>query len=370
MTRLLARLAVSAALFTATASAQHAPSTREYFYVGGAYKGAGTGEVMAGQMYVEALRPARVSHRFPLVFFHGAGQTATNWMGTPDGRAGWADYFLNQGYIVYLVDQPARGRSAWRAHANGPLQDVSVTTVEQRFTAPEKFNMWPQAMLHTQWPGDGDRKGMRGDQFFDAFYATQVESLASAVETQTLTKAAGTALLDRIGPAVIVVHSQAGPFGWLLADARPALVKGVVAVEPNGPPFQNAVTGAERARAWGLTDIPLTYDPPVRDAAELKPIREPSDDGRDLTTCWRQSDPPHRLSKLQGIPILILTAEASYHAVYDHCTSKYLTQAGVPHTFTRLEAEGIHGNGHMMMLEKNNLEVAAYLEKWLAAHVH
>jgi hypothetical protein len=46
-----------------------------------------------------------------------------------------------------------------------------------------------------------------------------------------------------------------------------------------------------------------------------------------------------------------------------------LTQAGVAHTFSRLEAAGIHGNGHMMMLEKNNLTVAAYLEKWLAANV-
>ena len=35
----------------------------------------------------------------------------------------------------------------------------------------------------------------------------------------------------------------------------------------------------------------------------------------------------------------------------------------------RLEDQGIHGNGHMVMLEKNNLEVAAALEKWIAGHV-
>ena len=359
-----------AALMSVTAlMAQSTLSTREFFYVGGAYAGEGDTEVMAGQMYVEVLRPARVTKPYPLVFFHGAGQTATNWVSTPDGRPGWADYFLGQGYVVYLVDQPARGRSAWRPFVNGALQTVSVGTVERRFTAPEKFGAWPQAKAHTQWPGEGDRKGLRGDPVFDAFYATQVASLASAVETQTLTQSAGAALLDRIGPAVIVTHSQAGPFGWLLADVRPSAVKAIVAVEPNGPPFQNAITGEDRARAWGLTDIPMTYDPPARDVAALAPEREAVADGTALTICWRQPAPARQLPHLRGIPILLVTAEASYHAAYDHCTSKFLTQAGVAHTFVRLETADIRGNGHMMMLEKNNVAVAAYLEKWLASNV-
>jgi pimeloyl-ACP methyl ester carboxylesterase len=74
---------------------------------------------------------------------------------------------------------------------------------------------------------------------------------------------AAASLLDRIGPAIILTHSQSGPFGWLIADARPKLVKAVVAVEPAGPPFQNTLLGTEKARAWGVADIPITYDPPV-----------------------------------------------------------------------------------------------------------
>ena len=35
----------------------------------------------------------------------------------------------------------------------------------------------------------------------------------------------------------------------------------------------------------------------------------------------------------------------------------------------RLEAEGIHGNGHMIMIEKNNLEIAARLQKWITGNV-
>jgi hypothetical protein len=72
---------------------------------------------------------------------------------------------------------------------------------------------------------------------------------------------------------------------------------------------------------------------------------------------------------LQGIPILLVTTESSYHAVFDHCTSKYLTQAGVKNTFVRLEEQGIRGNGHMVMLEKNSLEVAAFLQKWISANI-
>ena len=44
------------------------------------------------------------------------------------------------------------------------------------------------------------------------------------------------ALLDKIGPAILLTHSQSGAFGWPVADARPDLVKAIVAVEPNGPP--------------------------------------------------------------------------------------------------------------------------------------
>lgn len=67
---------------------------------------------------------------------------------------------------------------------------------------------------------------------------------------------------------------------------------------------------------------------------------------------------------------MILVTEASYHATYDHCTARFLSQAGAPTTFVRLEQRGIHGNGHMVMLEKNNAEVAAVIRDWLKQKVH
>ncbi len=353
------------ALVSTAIWAQRTPFTREFFYTPGKY----TNDVMAGQMYVEVLRPARVTRTYPLVFFHGASQTATNWMGTPDGRPGWADYFLGQGYLVYLVDQPARGRSTWHPSINGSLTILTAPDIERRFTASEIGGFWPQAKKHSQWPSDSPNKGRRRDPVFDAFYATQVESLASATETEELVQAAGSALLDKIGPAIVVTHSQAGPFGWLLADSRPKAVKGVLAIEPGGPPFQNAVVNEDKARPWGVADIPLTYDPPAKAATDLAVMRETKPDGPDLAVCSKQADPPRRLVNLQGIPILILTTESSYHSVYDHCTAKYLTQAGVKNSFVRLEDQGIHGNGHMVMLEKNSRDVAAFLQKWISANI-
>src|SRR5579872_7495838 len=84
-----------------------------FFYVGGQYVGAPGKEVMDGAEYVEVMVPKRIRHPYPIVFFHGAGQTGTDWLQTPDGRPGWAYFFVKQGYTVYMVDYPARGRSAY-----------------------------------------------------------------------------------------------------------------------------------------------------------------------------------------------------------------------------------------------------------------
>jgi hypothetical protein len=80
--------------------------------------------------------------------------------------------------------------------------------------------------------------------------------------------------------------------------------------------------------------------------------------------CFTQAEPARKLPNLAGIPILILTSEASYHAPYDHCTSKWLEQAGAKNTFVRLADRNIRGNGHMMMLEKDNLDISAFLRRW------
>ncbi len=66
----------------------------------------------------------------------------------------------------------------------------------------------------------------------------------------------------------------------------------------------------------------------------------------------------------RGIPSVIIAAEASYHQLYDHCTAKYLTQAGMKTEWLPLQKVGIHGNGHMVMIEKNNLAIAKVIDDW------
>jgi pimeloyl-ACP methyl ester carboxylesterase len=347
---------------------QSAVALRGFFYVGGKYVGAPGQEIMQGQIYVEVLAPRDVKRPYPLVLIHGAAQTATNWMGTPDGRKGWAEYFVEQGYVVYMIDQPMRGRSAYHPD-DGKTRMFTAKGEQFQFTAIETDGTWPQAKKHTQWPGEGPSKGRKGDGIFDAFYATQVETVLSAEETEQRNQDAGAALLDKIGPAIVLTHSQSGAFGWLIADARPKLVKAIVAIEPAGPPFEATIIGTGRTRPWGPTDIPITYDPPVKDPSEIAIEREAKADGPDLFVCWMQKSPARQLVNLTAIPVMIMSAEASYHQVYDHCTAKYLNQAGVKTEYIRLQDKGIRGNGHMVMIEKNNLDIAHLIDEWVVANV-
>jgi pimeloyl-ACP methyl ester carboxylesterase len=345
-----------------------------YFFAGGRYLTNKAGrQIRVGQMFVQFQIPANRTQPYPVVMWHGGGQTGTNFLGTPDGRKGWADHFLQQGYAVYVVDQPARARSGYFAEVYGAARNPYTQVIAERFTAPERFNQYPQARLHTQWPGTG----VAGDPAFDQFFSSQVEDIADVGVIEQLNRDAGKALLEKIGPAILLTHSQSGPFGWALANDNPRLVKGILAIEPNGPPlYESAFAPAPEwfkdgplGRAWGVTRGPLSFQPAAAVASDLDLLREAAADAPGLVRCWVQPAPARQLPNLKGIPILIVVSEASYHAPYDHCTAKFLTQAGVPNTFVRLESAGIRGNGHMMMLEKNNLQIAAFLSEWAGTNI-
>ena len=93
-----------AAVFAETMGAdQSALAKRGIFFAGGEYVGPEDNRLMHGQMYVEVLTPKEVTQPYPLVLIHGAAQTAVDWMMTPDERKGWADYFVEQGYVVYMA---------------------------------------------------------------------------------------------------------------------------------------------------------------------------------------------------------------------------------------------------------------------------
>jgi len=340
-----------------------------YFFVGGKYSTAGDKQVMNGQIYVEYQIPKKRTQAYPLVIVPGAAQTATNFNGTPDGREGWTQHFLRRGYAVYIVEQPGRGRSSYQPDTDGTQAYPEVLRVQQRFTAPEKFNLWPQARLHTQWPGTGTA----GDPNFDQFFASQVPFVQKPEVIQALNRDALAALIDKLGPVILMTHSQSGAYGWEAVDQRPNMVKALIQAEPSAPPVHDVeFLGAPewfrdgaRTRTWGLTAIPITYAPPAKDASELTFERQEKADGPDLARCWLQKEPARQLPNLQKLPIAIVTGEASFHGPYEHCVVKFLEQAGVHPTWLNLGAMGIHGNGHMMMLEKNSDQIADAIEKWV-----
>jgi pimeloyl-ACP methyl ester carboxylesterase len=358
------------------------------FYIGGRYVQTKDDTPMVGQAYVQFQIPHRQVHPYPIIMMHGGAQTGSGFISTPDGRDGWATYFLRQGYAVYVVDQVGRGRSPYVGEVYGTLRSQSRTYAMQRNSSIEKFNLWPQAKLHTQWPGTAEP----GDPVFDNYFASTVPSMEKRALQYEMNLDAFAALLDRLGPSILLVHSQSGQYGWPLAQARSALVKAIVAAEPSGPPvhdmvipgearqgmpFENAtaVEGSEifrddpRTRRYGPTDIPLVYDPPVTAQSPLEFVRQDRAEGPELVRCWRQKEPARKLVAVGERPILYLAAEASFYAPYNHCTPAYLKQAGVDVTFVRLADIGLRGNGHMMMMEKNSDDIAKVILDWLDNNV-
>ena len=161
----------------------------------------------------------------------------------------------------------------------------------------EKFKQWPQAHLHTQWPGSGEIDDPTTRQIIGSFLPE-----ISFPQSVPITHEAMLALADRIGPFIVLMHSQGGPVGWAIADARPDLVKAVIAVEPNGPPGRTLqFVGAPEwfkdgpiELPYGLTPTPITYAPPLKDPSELKWVREDMADGPDLASLRQARDRAER----------------------------------------------------------------------------
>ena len=201
---------------------------------------------MRGAMYADVWVPNEIRQPNPIVFFHGNGQTGVDWQQTPDGRQGWAYRLMEQGYVLYMVDYPARGRSAYvpvpgpdGKPVDGAIGIRTALELERIWTNARERGDFPLKMNHTQWPG----AGKIGDPIFDSFIKTQVQFAAASTD---LARDAAVALLEMIGtPAILLTHSQGGGIGFDVTEARPQLVKAIVTVEPGGPQIGNA---GERVR--------------------------------------------------------------------------------------------------------------------------
>ncbi|KAM0562976.1 hypothetical protein ACHAPJ_001819 [Fusarium lateritium] len=363
---------------------------------------------IVGQMYVECLNPVERHFPHPIVLIHGdfhTGQTTK-----PDGQPGWASFFLNKGFQVYIVDLPPSGRSNFLTNSHyvhreigSKSHSINAAQVENELTAPGIPRapnlplLHERAHHHNKWPGTG----RRGDPIFAKYCASLATLHLGKVERQSLAQNALQALLHHIGKAILVGEGTGGNMTWLATDVEPNLVAAAIAIEPAGPPFGTArpkvgnpyrlyrqfIQKEEGTRIYGLTDIPLTYDPPAhphegfdpppRDPLDIIRVIGPGDTG----VCYMQRSPDdpadvpardiprssevRQLINIKKVPNAIVTAHASSHTVYDWATASFLMQAGVKCDWIKLEKHNIFGNGHLMFLETNSDEIAQVLLEWI-----
>ena len=241
------------------------------------------GTILTGQMYVQYFTPAQVRHPYPIVLVHGGGGTALHYMGVGE-KAGWAHYYVQEGYRVYLVDRPGHGRAPYHPDALGPIG--SNVTYAAIAGDTRRAAVGP----NHQWPGTGDV----GDPLLDQMLAGQNAAPQDNVFAHTLWASRGAELLDKIGPAIIQVHSAGGPFGWIVANERPNLVKAIVNVEGGGAAVRGGNTVGAHRRADGLRSAGR------RSVAARDARRDRAPDG---ATYKLQADPARKLKNLQGIPI-------------------------------------------------------------------
>ena len=284
--------------------------------------------------YVFYQKPAK-GHKYPLVFLHGAGQSAKTWETTPDGRDGFQNIFLGKGYSTYLIDQPRRGRAGQSTAA----ENISAATYDQLWFSNFRLGNWPDFFEGVQFSKNQEAL----NQFF-----RQMTPNTGAFD-ENIISAAVAAVFDKSGPGILVTHSQGGGPGWLAAIKNPE-IRAVVAYEPGSgfifpagevpePLETTSPFGALAGREIALEDFQkLTKIPIVIYYGDNIPAVP--------TAEWNKDNWRVRLQMAR------LFADA---------VNRHGGDAAVVH----LPEIGIKGNRHFPFSDMNNQEIAVLLEKWL-----
>jgi len=263
------------------------------------------------QMYVQYFIPQNERGALPLLMWHGGGLTGVTYETTPDGREGWLNYFVKKGWAVYNSDAVERGRAGWTNTFKG---DPVFLTKENPF---ERFRIGAGAGSYNK--DTAKMKLMPGSQFpaegYDNFTKQGVPRWTT---TDDVIIAAYTELVDKVCPCVVLVHSQAGQFGQKVAQARPDKVRALVLVEPAG-----------------LGDAKLI------DRLKNTPILAVYGDFIEQDSRW----PTIRANQLKQL--------------------EAVRAAGGRYDVVNLPQVGIKGNSHMMMMDKNNAQIAELIQGWL-----
>ena len=273
------------------------------------------------------------ARKLPLVFLHGNGQFSKTWETTPDGREGYQTLFLRRGFPVYLLDQPRRG-SAGRS--TQPMA-MTATPDDQSSFNTFRVGVWPNYFPGVQIPRDAESLNQ---------YFRQITPNTGPFDLDVISDAVA-ALFNKIGPGVLITHSQGGGPGWLTSIKSPN-VRAIVSYEPGSnyvfpegevPPPMPSAAGALEALGVPLADfLRLTKIPIVvyyGDNIPTQPVAIPGQDG------WRV-----RLDMAR------LWADA---------VNRHGGDAAIVH----LPSIGIHGNTHFPFSDLNNVQLAELMHEFL-----
>jgi pimeloyl-ACP methyl ester carboxylesterase len=262
------------------------------------------------QMYVQYFLPQNRKGKLPLLMWHGGGLTGATYETKPDGGEGWLTMFIRKGWDVYISDAVERGRSGWTNNFKGdplfvPLGDPW-----------ERFRIGPPG----SWNNDKTKRATyMGSQFpKDAYEQFVKQGVPRWTTTDEQIVAAYIALVDKVCPCVVMVHSQSGLFGFRVAELRPDKVKALIAVEPT--------LGGDKGKVALLKNTPVfvMYGDNIKDHPRWSTIRQ------------------------GGLDYL-----------------NVLRKAGGSVDVIDLPDVGIKGNSHMLMMDKNNAQTAEIIQKWL-----
>lgn len=281
-----------------------------------------SGTVTVDQMYVRYQIPVHAA-RHPVTFIHGCCLTGKTWETTPDGRMGWDEYFLRKRYSVYVVDQAARGRSAGDLTAvnavrfgKGPADRLPAVRQEGHENAWVVFRFgpeYPKAFPGMQFPVEAQAE----------FWKQMAPDWNASLPTPNPNFADLSALAQHLRGTVLVSHSQSGIYPFQTAALSTKGIAGIIAIEPSACP---APTGD--LKPYLSIPILIVFGDYV-----------------DQSTRWAP-----RLKACRDFAEAVAAAKGNARLV-------------------ALPDIGIRGNSHMLMQDKNNLQIADRLIAWIAKNV-
>jgi pimeloyl-ACP methyl ester carboxylesterase len=290
------------------------------------------GHIAVNQMYVRYMVPQGGDGNPPVVMVHGATLTGKSWETTPDGRMGWDEYFVRKGHPVYVPDQVGRGRSGFNQAIFNNVRAGSVPPANlPRFIRFSDEVVWPNFRVGAK-PGTPYPDSQFPVNALDELAKQGVPDVSfGGLPNPNPTLKALSDLATQLNGAVLMGHSQSGAFPLAAALLNPTAAKGLVLVEPGGCPGRFT-------------------DEQIKTLATI-PILAVFGDHRDTPT---------------GIGI-----RPSWQLSFEGCQALIarLKAAGGQAEMLNPADRGIRGNSHMIMQDKNNLQIADFIVQWIDERV-